>query len=123
MQTSITKTFKDGTVLITGSTGFLGKILMEKLLRSCSIKNIAILVRNKKGLTADQRIASIFKQTVSIVTKWIQRTLNTKLTLKMNQLNTFKLIKHKVCSLINLIQILILCKLITVNTIYYEIIG
>lgn len=66
MQLNIVDTFRDGTVLITGGTGFLGKLLTEKLLNSCSVKNIAVLVRSKKGLTVSQRVADLYKQTVSI---------------------------------------------------------
>lgn len=66
MQTSVTETFRDGTVLVTGSTGFLGKILVEKLLRSCPIQSVAILVRGKKGLTADQRVSKIYENSVSL---------------------------------------------------------
>ncbi|KAK5638969.1 hypothetical protein RI129_013264 [Pyrocoelia pectoralis] len=41
--------YKDATVFITGATGFLGKLLLEKLLRRCrGIKRIYILVRSKK---------------------------------------------------------------------------
>lgn len=65
IRTGIAETFKDGTILITGSTGFLGKTLIEKLLRSCQVKNIVVIVRNKKRLTAIQRIEKIFEQTVS----------------------------------------------------------
>jgi alcohol-forming fatty acyl-CoA reductase len=37
-------------VLVSGATGFCGKILVEKLLRSCvSIGKIFILVRQKKN--------------------------------------------------------------------------
>ncbi|KAE9537970.1 hypothetical protein AGLY_005942 [Aphis glycines] len=64
MELSITDTFKDGVVFITGITGFLGKILVEKLLRSCDVKTIAVIVRCKKGLTASQRAADTFKQAV-----------------------------------------------------------
>jgi len=63
----IVETFRNGTFLVTGSTGFLGKILTEKLLRSCPVKNIAILVRSKKGFDASQRVADIYKQAVSII--------------------------------------------------------
>ncbi|KAI4499659.1 hypothetical protein M0802_005229 [Mischocyttarus mexicanus] len=43
--------FYDGqNVFITGGTGFMGKLLIEKLLRSCpSIKCIYILIRSKNG--------------------------------------------------------------------------
>ncbi|XP_060836401.1 fatty acyl-CoA reductase wat-like [Rhopalosiphum padi] len=61
---SIAETFKNGTFIITGSTGFLGKILVEKLLRSCTVKNIAILVRSKKGFDASQRVADIYRESL-----------------------------------------------------------
>uniref|UniRef100_A0A2H8TLX3 Fatty acyl-CoA reductase n=1 Tax=Melanaphis sacchari TaxID=742174 RepID=A0A2H8TLX3_9HEMI len=64
METSVAETFRNGIVLITGGTGFLGKILTEKLLRSCPVKNIVVLVRSKKGLDASQRVANIYKQTL-----------------------------------------------------------
>jgi alcohol-forming fatty acyl-CoA reductase len=42
--------FDEKNVLISGATGFVGKVLVEKLLRSCaSIKSIYILVRTKKN--------------------------------------------------------------------------
>lgn len=66
MEISITDTFKDGVVFITGSTGFLGKILVEKLLRSCDVKIIAVIVRCKKGLAASQRAEDLYKQSVSL---------------------------------------------------------
>lgn len=62
---SVMDTFRDGTVLITGGTGFLDKILTEKLLRSCPLKNIVLLVRSKIGLTVEQRMADIYKQAES----------------------------------------------------------
>jgi len=65
METSIAETFKDGTVFVTGSTGFLGKILTEKLLRSCSLKRIALLVRSKEGIDSSQRVADIYNKPVS----------------------------------------------------------
>lgn len=66
MDTSIPETFRNGIVLVTGSTGFLGKLLTEKLLRSCPVKTVALLVRSKKGFNALQRVTDIYKQDVSI---------------------------------------------------------
>lgn len=41
---------KDKTILISGATGFIGKVLVEKLLRDCSdLARIYILVRPSKG--------------------------------------------------------------------------
>lgn len=67
MQTSVAETFRDGTILITGGTGFLGKVLIEKLIRSCHVKNIVVLVRTKKGLDVKQRIEDIYKNNVSVI--------------------------------------------------------
>lgn len=49
--------FVGKTVFITGASGFLGKVLVEKLLRSCSgVEKIFILIRGKKGKSADERL-------------------------------------------------------------------
>ncbi|XP_070508977.1 putative fatty acyl-CoA reductase CG5065 [Chironomus tepperi] len=46
-------------IFITGGTGFIGKALIEKLLRSCpDIKAIYLLIRPKKGKTAADRLKS-----------------------------------------------------------------
>jgi FlaA1/EpsC-like NDP-sugar epimerase len=45
----IEKFFANKTVFVTGVTGFLGKVLVEKLLRSCgSIRCVYVLVRTKR---------------------------------------------------------------------------
>lgn len=47
-------------VFITGGSGFLGKVLIEKLLRSCpDIKAIYVLLRVKKGKTIEERLKDI----------------------------------------------------------------
>lgn len=52
--------YKNKSVFITGATGFLGKVLIEKLLRSCTdLKAIYVLVRSKKGKTASERLIDI----------------------------------------------------------------
>lgn len=51
--------------LIIGSTGFLGKVLIEKLLRSCNgIKKIFILLRAKRGLSSEHRFKDFLKNQV-----------------------------------------------------------
>ncbi|RNA15898.1 fatty acyl- reductase 1-like [Brachionus plicatilis] len=53
--------YKNKSIFITGATGFLGKVLIEKLLRSCyDLKKIYILVRHKKGNTPTQRLNELF---------------------------------------------------------------
>lgn len=57
---SIPEFFRNRDIFITGGTGFMGKILIEKLLRSCpDINNIFILIRSKKNVPADQRIDAL----------------------------------------------------------------
>ncbi len=59
-ESQIAKYYKDKSIFITGATGFLGKCLVEKLLRSCyDLKKIYILVRQKKGQTPTQRLNEI----------------------------------------------------------------
>ncbi|XP_076277547.1 putative fatty acyl-CoA reductase CG5065 [Lasioglossum baleicum] len=53
--------FKDQNILVTGGTGFLGKVIVEKFLRSVpSIKQIYMLVRPKKGKNPKHRLEEIF---------------------------------------------------------------
>ncbi|PWZ53244.1 putative fatty acyl-CoA reductase 4 [Zea mays] len=49
--------FKDKTILVTGSTGFLGKILVEKILRvQPAVRRIYLLVRAADEPSAQQRV-------------------------------------------------------------------
>lgn len=49
--------YRDKTLFITGTTGFLGKVVLEKFFRSIiHFKRIYILVRPKKGVTAMDRV-------------------------------------------------------------------
>ncbi|XP_055533195.1 fatty acyl-CoA reductase wat-like [Wyeomyia smithii] len=53
------KDFYEGKiVLLTGGTGFLGKLYIEKLIR-CGVSKILLLSRAKKGLTPNERLSSI----------------------------------------------------------------
>uniref|UniRef100_A0A3Q3SBH0 Fatty acyl-CoA reductase n=1 Tax=Mastacembelus armatus TaxID=205130 RepID=A0A3Q3SBH0_9TELE len=47
-------------VLITGATGFMGKVLLEKLLRSCpGVKAVYVMVRSKAGQSPQARIVDM----------------------------------------------------------------
>lgn len=59
---TIPEFFAGRDIFITGGTGFMGKVLMEKLLRSCpNINKIFMLSRPKKNVAAQDRIESIKK--------------------------------------------------------------
>uniref|UniRef100_A0A182K4Y1 Fatty acyl-CoA reductase n=1 Tax=Anopheles christyi TaxID=43041 RepID=A0A182K4Y1_9DIPT len=59
---SIPEFFANRDIFITGGTGFMGKVLIEKLLRSCPrVNNIFILIREKKQKTITERIHEIQK--------------------------------------------------------------
>ncbi|XP_025265588.1 putative fatty acyl-CoA reductase CG5065 isoform X3 [Camponotus floridanus] len=54
--------YKDKIIFITGASGFMGKVLIEKLLYSCSdLNKIYILIRTKKSRSYDNRLEDIFK--------------------------------------------------------------
>ncbi|XP_050358549.1 putative fatty acyl-CoA reductase CG5065 [Nymphalis io] len=65
MAPSVAEFFQDKSVLVTGATGFLGKALIEKLLRSCpGITTIYLLTRPKKNLSAQQRIRELWNNKI-----------------------------------------------------------
>lgn len=54
-------------VFITGATGFLGTVLIERLLSATpQIGKIFILIRDKNGKTAQERVDRLMKKVVSI---------------------------------------------------------
>ncbi|XP_025162816.1 fatty acyl-CoA reductase 1-like isoform X2 [Harpegnathos saltator] len=57
---SIPAFYSGKSVFITGATGFLGKSLIEKLLRSCpDIKEIFLLMRPKKDMNIEERLRKL----------------------------------------------------------------
>lgn len=49
--------YTDKTILITGCTGYLAKIVLEKIIRTCSdFKKIYVLMRVKQGVTLEARL-------------------------------------------------------------------
>ena len=52
--------FEGKNIFMTGASGFLGKVLLEKLLRACpDVGNIFVLVRPKKGKEPTERVKNI----------------------------------------------------------------
>lgn len=61
----ISRFFAERSVFITGATGFVGKVLLEKILRSCSnVRTVYVLLRTKDGQDARQRLDELFMSQV-----------------------------------------------------------
>ncbi|XP_060838330.1 fatty acyl-CoA reductase wat-like [Rhopalosiphum padi] len=52
--------FKGTNVFITGATGFIGHVLVEKILRSCFVNKVYLLVRSKKNKDPQTRLREMF---------------------------------------------------------------
>jgi fatty acyl-CoA reductase len=63
----VTEFYTDKVIFITGGTGFVGKVLVEKLLRCCpGIKLLYLLMRPKSGQNIQERLQHILHCKVSI---------------------------------------------------------
>ncbi|RZF44559.1 hypothetical protein LSTR_LSTR001317 [Laodelphax striatellus] len=70
------------TLLVTGATGFMGKALVEKVLRSCGeVRHLFLLVRPKKGKEPHQRFNELFNDPVFARMKKEQPEFQKKVTL------------------------------------------
>ncbi|KAJ8917331.1 hypothetical protein NQ315_002353, partial [Exocentrus adspersus] len=62
---NVSEFYENSKIFITGATGFLGKALVEKLLRSCDgLDSIYLLMRPKRGMAVEQRLKELFKNPV-----------------------------------------------------------
>jgi fatty acyl-CoA reductase len=60
-------------VFITGATGFMGKCLLEKMIRSVpDIGHVMILIRPKRGKTVQERVDSILASKVLLFSLLVQ---------------------------------------------------
>lgn len=75
---TIPEFYADQEIFVTGGSGFMGKVLLEKLLRSCSeLKTIYVLIRPKKGKTIEERLVEITESPLfGLVRKNIPLMLN-----------------------------------------------
>ena len=63
---TISDYYRGKTILVTGPTGFIGKVLIWKLLQSCSdIDHIFILLRPKYNMDVRHRVAELLQTPVS----------------------------------------------------------
>uniref|UniRef100_A0A182QQ00 Fatty acyl-CoA reductase n=1 Tax=Anopheles farauti TaxID=69004 RepID=A0A182QQ00_9DIPT len=56
--------YKDATILVTGGTGFIGKVLLEKLLRCFEVKTVFLLIRVKRNKTVHERLEEVFEDVI-----------------------------------------------------------
>ncbi|XP_058456377.1 fatty acyl-CoA reductase wat-like [Malaya genurostris] len=56
--------YKGATILITGGTGFLGKVLLEKAIRCLNVRKIFVLIRQKEGLSAEERLFKLMQDAI-----------------------------------------------------------
>lgn len=67
-ESSIVEFYNGKTVFITGATGFMGKVLVEKLLRSCpGVDQLYLLMRPSKGKDVSSRLKEFIENQVLIV--------------------------------------------------------
>lgn len=64
---NIEKCLAGKNIFLTGGSGFVGKVLIEKILRTIpDVGKIFMLLRKKKGKSPHDRIKDIFSNVVSI---------------------------------------------------------
>lgn len=65
-RSSIKSFYRNACILVTGGTGFVGKVLLEKLLRTCdSLQCIYVLLRSKRGLSSEERYHELIQNPVN----------------------------------------------------------
>ena len=59
----INRFYSGKSIVVTGSTGFIGKVLIEKLLYSCpDVKKIYLLIRSSNGMSPHSRMLAMISQ-------------------------------------------------------------
>lgn len=66
-ESSIAEFYRGRSVFITGATGFMGKVLVEKLLRSCpGVDQLYLLMRPSKGKDVSARLVEFIDNQVNL---------------------------------------------------------
>lgn len=63
---SVAEFYRGRNIFLTGGTGFIGKVFIEKILRCCpDIGDIYMLVRPRRSQSVHERLKKMFKEKVS----------------------------------------------------------
>jgi FlaA1/EpsC-like NDP-sugar epimerase len=74
-QLSIGEFYENRSIFITGATGFIGKVLVEKILRCCpGVERLYLLMRPSKGQSVDYRLREFIQNEVSQHSAFIELT-------------------------------------------------
>lgn len=66
-ESNIVEFYEGRSVFITGATGFMGKVLVEKLLRSCpGINRLYLLMRPSRGKEVTIRLQELISNEVRL---------------------------------------------------------
>ncbi len=75
-QSLIEEFFKDKSVLITGATGLVGKVLAFKILLSIeNVKNVYLLIRDKNSTTFKERFVDLITKSRDLFTNLNKQTI------------------------------------------------
>lgn len=65
MESNISGFYEGRSIFITGATGFMGKVLVEKLLRSCpGVDRLYLLMRPSQGKEVSTRFQELISNEV-----------------------------------------------------------
>lgn len=70
---SIPEFYRGRCIFLTGATGFMGKVLVYKLLKDCGdLERIYLLMRAKKGVEPKQRLEEYVNHMVSYIYRLVE---------------------------------------------------
>ena len=61
---TISDFYQDKIVFVTGFTGTIGKLVAEKLLRSCNVRQVVVLVRARRSKNIAERVEEVLESEV-----------------------------------------------------------
>ncbi|KOX76757.1 Fatty acyl-CoA reductase 1 [Melipona quadrifasciata] len=89
-KSQIRKFYAGKHILLTGCTGYLGTIILEKLLRTCTeISKVYILVREKANMAIEDRMKKLFENEFTLERNYLPAKYLIEHFLKKNDM-----IKH-----------------------------